>query len=102
MQVPDSVQDYPDNVKEVIAIGKKFPNPTGLFRIELKPKNLGTQERLLRSYVDTAGFICVCEQYVTVFIKGDAQVFLLDDIEKVTFQGKDVLGIDNNAETTQE
>ena len=42
---------------------------------------------------DKAGFLCVCGAFVVAFINGSPQVFLLNDIEEITFQGKDSLGI---------
>ena len=88
-------------MSDVISIGRKFKNKTVLFTIILKPKIIDNKEKLLRQYVDKAGFLCVCGDFVVAFINGYPQVFLLNDIEEITFQGKDSLGIGKSSATNQ-
>ncbi len=102
MQVPDATQDYPEQVRDIVLLGEKFPHPTGLFRIELKPKDHDNGEVLLRRYVDSTGFLCVCENHVIVFMKGSPQAFNLCDIEKITFMEKDALETSGNVQINRE
>ena len=101
MQLMDSIQEYTENVKNIVNNSKLFPSSSGMFRIVMKPERLKTGETELRRYFDSTGFLCVCGGHVVFSLKGETQVFDLAKVEKLIFWEKDAVEICSNVQKSQ-